>query len=112
MGANKKAVVLVLDDEESVGTFVRAALPEDRFHIIWCADVERSIAAARREHADLALVDIDLAGGRPGWEFLKLVRADEQLKALPVVMLTESPETLDREKPLRMGADRFLIKPV
>ena len=108
----KHAVVLVLDDEESVGTFVRSALPEDRFRIMWCPDVQRAVAAADREKPDLALIDIDLSGGTRGWEFLKYVRQTESGKSMPVVMMTESADTLDREKSLRMGADRYLIKPV
>jgi EAL domain-containing protein (putative c-di-GMP-specific phosphodiesterase class I)/DNA-binding response OmpR family regulator len=108
----KQAVILVLDDEESVGTFVRAALPEDRFRIVWCSDVEKSIVAVRREKADIAMVDTELAGGQPGWEFLRHIRSDERTKSMPVVMLTESADTLDREKSHRMGADRYLIKPV
>ncbi|HVS31776.1 MAG TPA: EAL domain-containing protein [Thermoanaerobaculia bacterium] len=113
MSAQKShAVVLVLDNEESVGTFVRGSLPEERFRIIWCADVQRAIAVAEREKPDMAIIDIDLAGGRLGWEFLRYVRATESGKSMPVVMLTGSADTLDREKSLRMGADRYLIKPV
>jgi hypothetical protein len=37
LSLSKEAVVLVLDDDESVGVFVRAALPETNYRTIWCA---------------------------------------------------------------------------
>jgi len=108
-----QAVILVLDDEESVGTFVRAALPDVNFRTVWRPDVESAVAALGEEQPDLALVDIGLRGdGGSGWEFLKHLRSQQETESLPVVMLTGSADTLDRQKSLRLGADRYLVKPV
>ena len=60
--AKKQAVVLVLDDEESVGTLVKAALPGKSFRIVWRPNVEDAIKALGEESPDIALVDIDLHG--------------------------------------------------
>lgn len=109
---SKQAVVLVLDDEESVGTLVKAALPSRNYRIEWRPSVEAAIAALEEHRPDIALIDIDLHGPRQGWELLKRIRSDRGLATMPVVMITGSADTLNRERSLRMGADRYLIKPV
>jgi EAL domain-containing protein (putative c-di-GMP-specific phosphodiesterase class I)/DNA-binding response OmpR family regulator len=111
-GHKKQAVVLVLDDEESVGAFVRATLPERSFRTIWRPTVESALQFISEELPDLAIVDIDLQQQLTGWELLKKLRSFPATENLPIVMLTGSADTLKREKSLRMGADRYLIKPV
>jgi EAL domain-containing protein (putative c-di-GMP-specific phosphodiesterase class I)/DNA-binding response OmpR family regulator len=106
-----KAVILVVDDEENVGTFVREALPPTHFEVVWCRDVAGALHAIEDEIPDLALIDIGL-GTRTGWEVLDFVRQRPETQTIPVIMLTGSADTLDREKSLRKGADRYLIKPV
>lgn len=108
----KEAVVLVLDDDENVGAFVRATLPDASYRVIWRPDVVSAIAAVDEEHPDLAIVDIGLDGAGTGWDLLRHIRAGAAAPHIPVVMLTGSTDTLNRERSLRLGADRYLIKPV
>ena len=112
MARHKEALILVLDDDESVGAFVRAALPEASYRTVWRGDAAAAIAAATEEEPDLALVDISLRDGNTGWDLLKHLRSNPRTEAIPIVMLTGSADTVNRERSLRMGADRFLIKPV
>jgi EAL domain-containing protein (putative c-di-GMP-specific phosphodiesterase class I)/DNA-binding response OmpR family regulator len=112
MAHGRQAYVLTLDDDESVGAFVHAALPEGRFKTRWSGDVTSAIAAVQSDPPDLALIDIDLNGSGSGWELLRYLRAHEETATIPVVMLTGASDTLNRERSLRMGADRYLIKPV
>ena len=112
MPRNRQAVVLILDDDESVGIFVRAALSETTYRTLWRANVADAIAAAEEDPPDLALVDIDLGGDEHGWELVRALRANPATQSIPVVMLTGSADTMNRERSLRVGADRYLIKPV
>jgi EAL domain-containing protein (putative c-di-GMP-specific phosphodiesterase class I)/DNA-binding response OmpR family regulator len=113
LAPREQAVVLVLDDEESVGAFVRAALPEAQYRTVWRPNVDSALVAVAEEQPDLALVDIGLSGdGGGGWQFLKHLRSTAATESLPVVMLTGSSDTMNRQKSLRLGADRYLIKPV
>jgi EAL domain-containing protein (putative c-di-GMP-specific phosphodiesterase class I)/DNA-binding response OmpR family regulator len=105
-------LILILDDEESVAAYVRAALPEASYRTIWAPTVDRAIAAVEAEPPDLALVDINLDGSGKGWSLLKHLRANAETERVPVVMLTGSSDTLDRQRSLSSGADRYLIKPV
>ena len=112
MGRSKQAVVLVLDDDEVIGTFVRSALSADAYRTVWRANVNDALALLEEDPPDIAVVDIELGGTQSGWEYLRALRSREVTRAIPVVMLTGSSDTLNRERSLKAGADRYLIKPV
>jgi two-component system alkaline phosphatase synthesis response regulator PhoP len=48
---------------------------------------------------------------RDGWEITRIVRRDETLKALPIIMLTARVEDTDRIVGLELGADDYIPKP-
>src|ERR1041385_2830788 len=112
MSGDRQAVVLVLDDDPNVGDFVRATLPEKTYRVLWHRTSEDAIRAAAEEPPDVAVVDIGLSADGSGFDFLKHLRAQGDTERVPVVMLTGSSDTLDRQRSLKMGADRHLIKPV
>jgi CheY-like chemotaxis protein len=47
-----------------------------------------------------------------GLEVLRRIRADERLRAIPVVMLTSSREDRDLTESYRLGANAYVVKPV
>lgn len=112
MARTRQALILVLDDDAEVGAFVREVLSGSRYRAKWCSDVEGALRAVASEPPDLALVDIDLGEKGSGWDFLRAIRADSITANLPVVMLTGHADTFNRERSLRYGADRYLVKPV
>lgn len=107
-----QASILVLDDDPAVGVFVKGTLHGGRYRTQWHPDVESALASIAAETPDLVFVDIDLGANRTGLEFLKVLRADPATANIPVVMLTDMADTLNRERSLRLGADRYLVKPV
>ncbi len=112
MAHGRQAFILTLDDDEAVGAFVKAALPGTRFRTTWSGDVAGAISVVENEPPDLAIIDIDLNAGGTGWELLRFLRTNPDTANVPVVMLTGASDTLNRERSLRLGADRYLIKPV
>jgi EAL domain-containing protein (putative c-di-GMP-specific phosphodiesterase class I)/DNA-binding response OmpR family regulator len=108
----RQAVILVVDDEPDIGAYVKATLSESSYQVIWCGNVAAAVRAVEEDRPDLALVDITLGATETGWDVLQHLRASKDTDRIPTVMLTGSSDTVDREKSLRMGADRYLIKPV
>lgn len=104
-------LILVLDDEESVGKLVRAALPPSTFRTIWVPTLDGAKRAIADNTPDLVIIDIGLQNEN-GLDLLKHLRSQRGTEHTPVVMLTASSDTLDRARSLRLGADRYLIKPV
>ncbi len=55
---------------------------------------------------DLKLPKVD------GFEVLRVIKLDEQLKTIPIVVLTSSKETRDLEECYRLGVNSYVVKPV
>lgn len=112
MAHGRQAFVLTLDDDEAVGAFVRATLSDSRFRTSWSGDVPSAIQSVEKDPPDLAIIDIDLKATGTGWDLLRFLRSNPDTANVPVVMLTGASDTMNRERSLRLGADRYLIKPV
>lgn len=107
----RRAEVLVVDDDELIAKLVAVALPKRQFHIVWAPTVLRSIELITKHAPDLAIVDIFFPR-ESGWDFLRALRSNPHTSRVPAIILSASDDTLDREASLRMGADRYLVKPV
>lgn len=110
-GIERQPLILVLDDDENVGAFVKAALPATTFRIAWTPTVAEASKVIAETIPDLAIVDISLEH-ETGLDLVKQLRSDPKTERTPIIMLTASSDTLDRVRSLRFGADRYLIKPV
>ena len=100
--------VLVIEDDLTVGQFVKRGLEEQ----LWQVDVETDGDAgeqrALREPYDLVILDMRLPG-RPGLDVLRNLRARgfEQ----PVLVLTAQDAVDAKVTTLRAGADDYVTKP-
>jgi CheY-like chemotaxis protein len=79
--------VLVVDDEPDAVEFVRTVLEEAGYEVLSAADGDAGLAAARAEAPDLIILDVQMPG-KDGFTVFAEARSDEQLKGIPVVMLT------------------------
>jgi two-component system alkaline phosphatase synthesis response regulator PhoP len=64
----------------------------------------------RRERPDLMLLDLMLPA-RDGRDVTRVIRGDESLAALPIIMLTARVEDHDKIVGLELGADDYVTKP-
>lgn len=101
------ATILVCDDDANLRELVRAVLGP-RYEFLEASDGTEALDAVRRLRPDLIVLDVMLPG-LSGIEVLEAIRADEALKATPVVVITAwSHAELEAEV---AGADRFVSKP-
>jgi len=75
------------------------------------ADGASGIALAVSEMPDVILMDIVL-GGMDGWEATRLIKDDPRTKSIPIIVLTASALSADREKSIEVGCADFDTKPV
>jgi len=59
---------------------------------------------------DLVVLDI-MMPGMDGLEVCRVVRQDDKLKSIPIIMLTAKGEEIDRIVGLELGADDYIVKP-
>lgn len=102
--------VLICDNEEPLRALVRAALAPRGYELLEARDGDESLVMARDAKPDLIVLDM-MMPGRTGLDVLRELRADPDLSATPVVMLTARAQLTDEQAAADAGADRFLPKP-
>jgi two-component system chemotaxis response regulator CheY len=63
------------------------------------------------DHFDLALIDINMPI-MDGLKLISLIRAEDSLKEMPIVVITTEGASEDRERALSLGANEYLTKPI
>lgn len=104
-----KRVVLV-EDELNIAEAIRFLLSGEGWRVETLANGSSALKVIRKAMPDLVMLDVMLPG-RSGFEILQDLRADPELQALPVLMLTARGQSRDREMAERAGVSRFMTKP-
>jgi two-component system phosphate regulon response regulator PhoB len=104
------ARVLVVEDEPDIAALVAYQLTREGYRVETAGSGPEGISAVHREVPDLIVLDRMLPG-LSGDEVLRLLRAQEATRAVPVLMLTARREQEDRIEGLELGADDYLTKP-
>ena len=108
----KRAKILIVDDEPLTIKLARKYLRGIGYeNTIDTMNSMEVLDMIRREHPDLVLLDIVMPE-MDGLDILREIRADDQLKMLPVVILTAFCDAETRRNALDAGATDFLGKPV
>ncbi len=104
-----KKVLIVEDVEHNRDLLVQ--LLEDEYETCTAADGEAGLEMARQEHPDVILMDLSLPR-MDGWEAARRLKADPDLRAIPIVALTAHAMAGDARKALESGCDDYLSKPL
>ncbi|MGI9627046.1 MAG: response regulator transcription factor [Longimicrobiales bacterium] len=104
------ARILVIEDEAEIAALIAYQLTRDGYRVETAANGAEGLESLRREAPDLVVLDRMLPG-MSGDEILKAVRADKNLKNVPVLVLTAKREHDDRIQGLELGADDYVTKP-
>ncbi|MBZ5638508.1 MAG: response regulator [Acidobacteriia bacterium] len=104
------ARILVVDDEPTIQEFAATALGAAAYEVACARTGLDALRLARREHFDLVLLDINMPE-MDGWETLRLLKADEAIRDLPVMMFSVKGEARDKVHGLQEGAADYLTKP-
>jgi len=102
--------VLIVEDNQDNMTTVKAIIG-DRFKIYEAVDGVQGVIMAQKCIPDFILMDIALPGV-DGIEAFKTIRNDGKLSHIPIIALTASAMTSDRETILAYGFDAYLSKPI
>ncbi|MFJ4053586.1 hybrid sensor histidine kinase/response regulator [Pseudomonas sp. NPDC089743] len=107
-GASRKRI-LVVDDSLTVRELQRKLLSNRGFEVAVAVDGMDGWNALRSEDFDLLITDIDMPR-MDGIELVTLVRRDQRLQSLPVMVVSYKDREEDRRRGLDAGADYYLAK--
>lgn len=102
--------ILIVDDDKEITRLVRSYLEQSGYAVLVAHDGETALHTLRRARPDLLLLDLMLPD-RDGWELTRIIRADETLAQIPVIMLTARIDDTDKILGLELGADDYITKP-
>jgi CheY-like chemotaxis protein len=102
--------VLVVEDVDFNRELV-VQLLEDKYHVIEAVNGQEGVELAERERPDLILMDLSLPV-MDGWEATRRLKANDDLRSIPVIALTAHAMAGDKEKALAAGCDDYLVKPL
>ena len=107
-GAATVGSVLAIDDDPMVGDLLRRFLGKEGFQVVTAVSGEEGLRLAAEVRPDVITLDA-IMPGMDGWMVLSRLKADRDLQAIPVIMLTIVD---NRNLGFSLGASDFLIKPI
>jgi CheY-like chemotaxis protein len=104
-------LILIVEDNEKNRKLCRDVLQVKGFKTIESETAERGLDLARSDSPDLILMDIQLPG-MDGITAMKQLKADAQMKTIPIIAITASAMTNNRTSMLAEGFDGYQTKPI
>jgi len=105
-----RGLVLIVDDERDLRALVDFNLRQAGFRTAQAATGAEALARARSLSPQVIVLDLNLPDVS-GTDVCRLLKADPQTQAIPIVMLTARSAESDRVLGLELGADDYVVKP-
>ncbi len=102
--------VLVVDDSPSVRRVVSNMLKQHGWEVQMARDGLEALDLISHETPAAVLLDIEMPR-MDGYELIATVRAQEQYRTLPLVVLTSRAATKHQQRAMQLGASSYVVKP-
>ena len=102
--------ILIIEDERDVTEGMKYNFEKEGFEVIISHDGAEGLRKAQMQVPDLIVLDLNLPS-MDGTDVCRALRAGEQTRAVPILMLTARAEEFDQVLGFSMGADDYQTKP-
>lgn len=99
--------ILLVEDEESVASFVKTELELEGYQVIWAQDGKEALDLFKKEVPTLILLDWML----PIYDGITVLRRIHKQSDVPIIMLTAKNSVSDISSALDQGLDDYITKP-
>jgi chemosensory pili system protein ChpA (sensor histidine kinase/response regulator) len=110
VAAKQTSLVMVVDDSVTVRKVTTRLLERNGYDVITAKDGVDAIALLQDHKPDVMLLDIEMPR-MDGFEVATLVRHDERLKDVPIIMITSRTGQKHKERAFSIGVNEYLGKP-
>lgn len=104
------AKILIIEDDPDICEILEYNLEQEDFDVTVFHDGQKGLEAVLKDPPDLVLLDLMLPG-KNGLEIARIIRKDEYIFDLPIIMITARSEEMDILQGLEQGADDYVTKP-
>jgi len=101
--------ILFIEDESVLQKTFGEILKQEGYEMISALDGESGLRLAKDKKPDLILLDLILPEMH-GFEVLKGLKEDKEIKEIPVIVLTNLERIEDIDRALELGATTYLVK--
>jgi hypothetical protein len=102
--------ILIAEDSPTQSEKLRYLIEEHGYTVASASDGKQALAAARQRKPALIVSDV-MMPEMDGFALCREIKRDDQLKGIPVILLTRLSDVRDIMKGLECGADNFIRKP-
>lgn len=103
-------LIYIIEDDENIREMIEVALKGFGYKVMGFETAEEALSKMKNEKPDLTLFDIMLPG-ISGIEAIQIIRQDNDLKGIPIIVLTAKDKEFDKVVGLDKGADDYMTKP-
>ncbi|HEY74970.1 MAG TPA: response regulator transcription factor [Thermoflexia bacterium] len=109
--AEERRKVVCIEDEPEMIDLIRLILSRKGFELIGAVGGREGLETVRRVKPDLVLLDL-MMPDMDGWEVYQQMKADEELKDIPVIVVTAKAQSIDKVLGLHIAkVDDYITKP-
>ncbi|MFC1724079.1 response regulator transcription factor [candidate division KSB1 bacterium] len=102
--------IVLAEDEPQIARLIQFKLQKEGFEIIWKDNGADALDSVKEHKPDLVLLDV-MMPVMDGYQVLKKIKEDENLKDTPVIMLTAKGQERDVVKGFDLGSEDYIVKP-
>jgi len=110
MKGNNEYTILIVDDSAIQLKLLRRFLESEGYQILQATSAAEAIQILSSQHADLIITDISMPN-MSGFEFCDVIKRDQSLQTIPIILLSALSEPDDIFQGLSAGGDSYIIKP-
>jgi len=104
--------ILIVEDSPTMRQLLVFALRRlKNVDIVEAQDGMDGLRKVSSDHFDIALIDINMPV-MDGLKLIRLMRSEESLKEIPIVVITTEGASDDRDRAISLGANEYLTKPI
>ncbi len=103
--------ILVVEDSQMTRSLIVSTLEDlGDYTVMEAANGFQALRILPEFLPDLVITDINMPDIN-GLEVVRFVKQSENFRGIPVIIVTTEGREVDRERGLKLGADRYLVKP-
>ena len=104
--------ILIVEDSPTMRQLLVFALKRlKEVDIVEAQDGMDGLRKVSSDHFDLALIDINMPV-MDGLKLISLIRGEDNLREMPIIVITTEGAQEDRERAIALGANEYLTKPI
>jgi two-component system response regulator VicR len=109
--AEEKKTVVCIEDEPEMIDLVKLILGRKGFELVGAVGGREGLETVRKLKPDLVLLDL-MMPDMDGWEVYQQMKADDELKTIPVIVVTAKAQSIDKVLGLHIAkVDDYVTKP-